>query len=155
VELRELAEHVVRFQRVTTSAHEFSFDFPEGSVSVEADRDKVEQMLTNLVSNAIKYSPRGGEIVVGARGEEEDVVVSVRDRGVGMSEEEVERLFQPYQRLDRDAIKGIRGTGLGLYLVRGLVEAHAGRIWAESEQGRGSTFSFSLPKRRPDKGAAV
>ncbi|UCC68493.1 MAG: CHASE2 domain-containing protein [Armatimonadota bacterium] len=155
VDLRELAEHVIRFQRVTTSAHSFRFEFPEHVVSVEGDRDKVEQILTNLVSNAIKYSPRGGEIVVGASEERDEVKVLVRDQGVGMSQEEVGALFQPYQRVDRDAIKGIRGTGLGLYLVRGLTEAHAGRVWVESEPGQGSTFYFSLPKHRAEKEAGV
>ncbi len=155
IDLRELAEHVIRFQRVTTNAHDFRFEFPDHLVSVEADRDKVEQILTNLVSNAIKYSPRGGDIIVGASEREEEVVVSVRDQGVGMSREQMGRLFQRYQRVDRDAIKGIRGTGLGLYLVRGLTEAHAGRIWAESEPGRGSTFYFSLPKRSAQKEAGV
>jgi signal transduction histidine kinase len=155
VDLRELAEHVIRFQRVTTSAHSFRFEFPDHTVSVEGDRDKVEQILTNLVSNAIKYSPRGGEIVVGASEEGDEVKVSVQDKGVGMSQEEVGALFQPYQRVDRDAIKGIRGTGLGLYLVRGLIEAHAGRIWVESEPGQGSTFYFSLPKHRAEKEAGV
>ena len=154
VDLLRLAEHVVRFQQVTTTAHRFLFEFPEGGISVEADRDKVEQIVTNLVSNAIKYSPRGGDVVVGASGPAdagEEVVLFVRDQGLGMDAEQIAQLFQRYQRVDRDAIKGIRGTGLGLYLVRGLVEAHGGRIWAESEPGRGSTFYFSLPTRRPER----
>ena len=154
-DLQELAEHVIRFQQVTTSAHEFRLDFPKRRISVEADRDKVEQILTNLVSNAIKYSPRGGEVVVGASERGEEVVVLVRDQGVGMSQEEVGRLFEPYQRVDRDAIKGIRGTGLGLYLVRGLSEAHGGRGGVESEPGRGSTFCFSLPTKAPEDEAGV
>jgi len=153
VDLRRLAEHVVRFQRVTTTAHQFLFEFPDDKVSVRADRDKVEQILTNLVSNAIKYSPRGGDVVVGAREQgEEEVVVYVRDQGLGMDSEQIAQLFQRYQRVDRDTIKGIRGTGLGLYLVRGLVEAHGGRIWAESQPQQGSTFFFSLPKRPPAAG---
>jgi signal transduction histidine kinase len=154
-DLQKLAEHVIRFQQVTTSAHDFRLEFPGQGISIEADRDKVEQILTNLVSNAIKYSPRGGEIVVGASEREDEVEALVRDRGVGMTQAEVERLFQPYQRVDRDAIKGIRGTGLGLYLVRGLVEAHGGRVWVESEPGRGSTFYFSVPRRAPEKEAGV
>jgi two-component system phosphate regulon sensor histidine kinase PhoR len=154
VDLLQLAEHVVRFQQVTTTAHRFLFEFPEAGISVEADRDKVEQILTNLISNAIKYSPRGGDVVLGASGPAEageEVVVFVRDQGLGMDAEQIAQLFQPYQRVDRDAIKGIRGTGLGLYLVRGLVEAHGGRIWAESEPGSGSTFYFSLPTRPPEQ----
>jgi two-component system phosphate regulon sensor histidine kinase PhoR len=154
-DLRQLAEHVIQFQQVTTSAHSFDLEFPEQGISIEADRDKVEQILTNLVSNAIKYSPRGGEVIVGAADRGDEVEVLVRDQGVGMSQAEVERLFQPYQRVDRDAIKGIRGTGLGLYLVRGLVEAHGGRVWVESEPSRGSTFYFSVPRKRPEEEAGV
>jgi PAS domain S-box-containing protein len=150
VDLRRLAEHVVRFQSVTTTAHAFRFEFPDGDISVEADRDKVEQILTNLVSNAIKYSPKGGEIVIGGRTENGRCVLYVTDQGIGMSEEETARLFERYQRIDRDSIKGIRGTGLGLYLARALAEVHGGHVWVESEPGRGSTFSFSLPRRRPE-----
>lgn len=155
VDLRPLAEHVVRFQRVTTTSHSFLFEFPADGLAVEADRDKVEQIVTNLVSNAIKYSPKGGEVVIGAREEGEEVVVYVRDQGLGMGSEEIGQLFQRYQRVDRDAIKGIRGTGLGLYLVRGLVEVHGGRVWAESQPGEGSTFYFSLPKHRAEEKIAV
>lgn len=154
VDLKEVAEHVVRFQQLTTASHEFRLAFPEGGLQVEADRDKVVQILTNLISNAIKYSPRGGWVEVGGEDRGEEVELWVSDQGVGMSPEEVAQLFQRYQRVDRDAIKGIRGTGLGLYLVRGLVEAHGGRIWAESEPGRGSAFRLCLPKRRAEEGGS-
>lgn len=154
VDLEELARHVVRFQQVTTSTHRFLFEFPDAPLAVEADSDKVEQILTNLVSNAIKYSPKGGHVVVGGRAEGDARVLYVRDQGVGMGPEEVEQLFQRYQRIDRDAIKGIRGTGLGLYLVRALVEAHHGRVWVESKPGEGSTFSFSLPAAQPREDTA-
>jgi PAS domain S-box-containing protein len=154
VDLRSLVEHVVRFQQVTTDRHQFKVELPDNGLSVEADRDKVEQILTNLVSNAIKYSPKGGEVVIGGSEEGDYVVLHVADQGLGMREEEVAQLFQPYQRVDRDAIKGIRGTGLGLHLVRGLVEAHGGKIWVESAPGKGSTFRFSLPKR-PEREAVV
>ncbi len=147
VDLKQLAEHVVRFQSVTTSAHRFLFEFGEERASVVADPDKVEQILTNLVSNAIKYSPKGGVVAVGARRQDDECVVHVRDQGVGMTQEQVSHLFGRYQRMERDAIKGIRGTGLGLYLVRALAEAHGGRVWVESEPGEGSTFFFALPLR--------
>ena len=155
VDVRELARHVVRFQSVTTTAHQFQFEFQEDGVSVVADPDKVEQVLTNLVSNAIKYSPRGGDVTIGGYCRDDECVVYVRDEGLGMGQEEISRLFERYQRIDRDAIKGIRGTGLGLYLVRALVEAHGGRVWVESEPGKGSTFSFALPLRPAEEEASV
>ena len=148
VVVREVAEHVVKFQQVTTSRHTFALDFPEDGIALEADRDKLVQVLTNLVSNAAKYSPKGGTVTVGGACQGEAVVVWVADEGVGMTSEDIEGLFQRFQRADRDAIKGIRGTGLGLYLVRGLVEAHGGRIWAESTPGQGSTFRVALPRRQ-------
>ncbi len=155
IDAKRVAEHVVRFQSVTTTAHTFQFEFPEAGLAVEADRDKVEQILTNLVSNAIKYSPKGGVIVIGARAEDGRGVFYVRDQGVGMTEEQTARLFERYQRIDRDSIKGIRGTGLGLYLVRALVEVHGGDVWVDSEPGKGSTFSFSVPRRRPEDSGVV
>jgi len=155
VDVQELARHVVRFQSVTTTAHHFQFEFPEDGVSVVADPDKVEQVLTNLVSNAIKYSPKGGDVTIGGHCRDDECVVYVRDQGLGMGPEEISQLFERYQRIDRDAIKGIRGTGLGLYLVRALVEAHRGRVWVESEPGKGSTFSFALPLRPAEEEASV
>lgn len=149
VDLRELTRHVVRFQQVTTDRHNFVLDFPEGGLEAEADRDKVEQILTNLVSNAIKYSPNGGDVSIAGSAEDTEAVLRVTDEGIGMTEEQMGQLFQRYQRVDRDSIKGIRGTGLGLYLVRGLVEAHAGRLWVTSEPGKGSSFFVALPRRRP------
>ena len=149
VDLRQLAEHVVRFQSVTTTSHRFVFEFPDSGLSASADRDRVEQIITNLVSNAIKYSPKGGDVVIGGYEEGEQRVVYVRDQGVGIAPERIGDLFERYQRIDRDAIKGIRGTGLGLFLARALTEAHGGRVWVESEVGKGSTFYFSLPAVAP------
>jgi PAS domain S-box-containing protein len=145
LDLGRLAQEVVRFQQVTTTAHTFAFAFPDGPLTVEADRDRVQQILTNLISNAIKYSPNGGEVCIGGREDSDGALMWVSDEGMGMTEEQVSMLFQRFQRVDRDAIKGIRGTGLGLFLVRGLVEAHGGRIWAESVPGEGSTFFVRLP----------
>ena len=110
-------------------------------------------MFSNLLSNAIKYSPDGGEIKVWARvepsGEDVRVVVGVRDRGVGMTQEQSSRLFRQYERVERDDIKNIPGTGLGLYLVKSLVELHGGEIVCESAPGEGSTFIVRLPLHPP------
>jgi two-component system phosphate regulon sensor histidine kinase PhoR len=144
VELPALVERVLTFQGVTTDRHTFSTEVEGKIPPVRADRDKVEQILTNLISNAIKYSPTGGKVTVRLSAGEGSVVTSISDEGVGISPEAMGKLFQRFQRADRDVIKGIRGTGLGLYLVKGLVEAHGGSIRVESEVGTGSTFSFRL-----------
>ena len=119
-----------------------------------ADEDKLNQIISNLLSNAIKYSPEGGEIKVsalcGRRAEDgERVVIRVKDSGVGMTEEQCSRLFRRYERVDRDDIKNIPGTGLGLYLVKSLVELHGGEITCESASGEGSTFVVRLPFHPP------
>ena len=109
---------------------------------VMADRERIQQALSNLVGNAIKFSPTGSKIVVGARGEPDDVVISVLDRGKGIAAEHLPRVFDRYwqsSRTDR------QGAGLGLAIAKGIVEAHGGRIWIESTPGEGTTASFSLP----------
>jgi len=108
---------------------------------------KVQQILTNLVGNAIKYSPAGGEVLVSVENDTEFVQVNVRDQGIGMSPREMSQLFEKFYRVDRDEVRRAGGTGLGLYITRRLVEMHGGRIWAESWPGAGAVFSFTLPLR--------
>jgi signal transduction histidine kinase len=108
---------------------------------VRADRDRLVQVLGNLMGNAFKVTPPGGRITVGVRAHEQGVVYSVRDSGPGLAAEARARLFEPYWR----GTRSYKGTGLGLAIARGIVEAHGGRIWADSEPGRGSTFSFTVP----------
>jgi PAS domain S-box-containing protein len=112
---------------------------------VMADRDMVVQILTNLVSNAAKYSPDETPIAVAAKGNGRSVEISVTDRGIGLTEDEQGRLFERFYRADRPEFHGIGGTGLGLYITKSLVEMQGGQIWVDSAPGRGSTFSFSLP----------
>ncbi len=154
VDLEALIQKVVLFQSHTTDRHQLKVELPRGLPRIQADSDKVTQILTNLLSNAIKYSPKGGEVVVSGNAEQDSVIISVADQGVGMNEEQIVSLFQPYQRAKREAIKGIRGTGLGLYLVKALVELHGGQIGVESEPGQGSRFYFSLPMVPPQAEAA-
>ena len=109
---------------------------------VEADRDRVLQVFSNLVGNAIKFTPPGGTIGVHAECREGEVVLSVRDTGMGIAGEELTHLFEPYWQASRTAHLG---AGLGLSIAKGIVEAHGGQIWVESEPGSGSTFWFTLP----------
>ena len=116
---------------------------------VVADREKLDQVLINLLTNAIKYSPAGGLIAVSARHEErhERIVVEVADQGMGIAPEDREHLFSTFHRIRRPETQGIRGTGLGLSIVSGLVRMMRGEVWVESELDEGSRFIFSLPTR--------
>jgi PAS domain S-box-containing protein len=112
---------------------------------VAADRDRVRQVLVNLVENAIKYSPDGGVVEVGVQESEGTVCFHVRDEGLGIPADEQARIFEKFYRLDPEMTRGIGGTGLGLYICSELLERMDGRIWVESKEGAGSTFSFELP----------
>ncbi|MCE9582765.1 MAG: PAS domain-containing sensor histidine kinase [Planctomycetes bacterium] len=121
--------------------HRITVEGPETSIDGEWDAGRLRQVLDNLVSNAIKYSPPGSEISILIRREAGRISVSVRDSGPGIASGHLRELFQPYAR----AHTKVPGLGLGLYLSRGIIEAHGGEIWAHSVEGRGSTFSFWLP----------
>lgn len=118
---------------------------PDSLPPVRADADRIRQVLTNLLSNAVKFSPDGGTVTVGARQEGTQVAVWVADQGVGIPPEALPKLFSRFFRVDNTATRSIGGTGLGLALVKEIVEAHKGQVWAESEIGKGSTFFFTLP----------
>jgi len=116
---------------------------------VAADKDKVRQVLVNLVENAIKYSPDGGTIEVGVEGHEGDVRFWVRDEGLGIPEGEELRIFEKFYRLDPQMSRGVGGTGLGLYICNELVSRMGGRIWVEANGKKGSTFLFDLRAAEP------
>ncbi len=118
-------------------------DVAPGLPPVSADEARIEQVLVNLVHNAIKFTPAGGRIGVSARSEGDRLLVSVSDTGVGISEDDLPRVFERFYKADRARAGG--GTGLGLAIARHVVEAHGGRIWVDSVEGRGATFTFSLP----------
>ena len=105
----------------------------------------MERILHNLLENVFKYSPNGGVIRIFARMEEERLVIGVSDQGIGISLHDQSKLFAPFMRLEDQRLTGVKGAGLGLLVCRRLVEAHGGRIWVESQPGRGSTVYFTLP----------
>jgi two-component system KDP operon response regulator KdpE len=117
---------------------------PHSLPMIEADGDRLQQIVTNLLNNAIKFTPKGGKITLRAKKKGSTVVVEVQDTGRGISREEQEQLFEPYQRLESDR-DNLSGLGLGLTLCKTLVELHGGKIWVRSRVGKGSTFGFSLP----------
>ena len=112
---------------------------------VAADLDKAQQVLTNLVDNAVKYSPDGGRVSVEISVAGQRLRFAVRDEGLGVPPSEHRRIFEKFYRLDRDLTRGVGGTGLGLYICRELLERMAGRIWVESSGAGGSTFVTELP----------
>jgi len=116
---------------------------PEGLADVLADEERLRQVVSNLLHNAIKFTPPGGEIHISAEQVADEVVISVRDTGVGISREDLPRVFERFYKADR--ARSSTGTGLGLAIAKHIVQGHGGRIWAQSTEGRGSTFSFSLP----------
>ena len=129
-------------------SHRFVTSFPDKLQLINADPLRIERILYNLLDNAAKYSPPGSQIKVSANAEPERLVIGVSDHGKGLSSSEQARIFGPFQRLENNRPDQARGAGLGLMVCRRLVEAHGGEIWVESKKGRGSTFFFSLPRRK-------
>jgi len=118
-----------------------------------ADPGRVEQVIANLLSNAYKYGAPGTEIRIDVEGREDEVEVTVTNRGRGIPPEELPRLFQRFARSKRSQAAGVAGIGLGLYICKGLVEAQRGRIWVESTPGETTTFHFTLPTRAAPRSA--
>jgi signal transduction histidine kinase len=143
VDLTSLLEDSADRARASSARHFIVCRF-EGRPTVQCDPDRIAQVIANLLSNAVKYSPEGGEIAVTTTLRDGVVEVSVRDHGIGIAPEFIQRLFSRYERYEKTAGK-ILGTGLGLAITRQIVEMHGGRIWVESEPGNGSDFHFTLP----------
>lgn len=144
VNIANAARSVVNRLEYKSAGHRFEIDVPP-DMTVQADPVRVELVLRNLLDNAIKYSPSGGQIRAFAGQDGNKVVIGVSDQGLGISSEDKEKLFTRFQRLERPVHAGTEGIGLGLSVCRTLVEAHGGRIWVKSEPGRGSTFFFTIP----------
>jgi PAS domain S-box-containing protein len=130
------------------NGHSFELDLPEEPLAAEADPDKVRQVFNILVENALRYSPQGGTVTVGARRNADRVEVRVVDEGIGIPAAERERIFRKFYRAESAARDGAAGTGLGLFIAKELVTAMGGRIWVDSTEGEGSSFSFELPAAR-------
>lgn len=144
MQLRTLIRDVVDAVRMRTEAHWFVVDLPAELPRVLADARRIRQVLRNLLENAVKYS-QGGQITVACEVEDAQVVVSVSDQGEGIPPEYLDKIFERFFQVDGAVTRRVGGSGLGLSIVRGIVEAHGGRIWAESAVGQGSTFRFTLP----------
>ena len=121
-------------------------DLPDSIPIIHGDGQRLEQVLLNLMTNAAKFTPEGGNITVQVRKQDTGLVISVHDDGIGIAKEEQESIFKPYSRLRSDTQRH-PGLGLGLALAKQVVELHGGRIWVDSEPGKGSTFSFFIPRQ--------
>ncbi len=140
-----LFQESARLFAVPSSKHTLEVECPANLPSVRGDARRLGQILKNLINNAIRYSPQGGTITLGAREEKGEITIWVKDEGIGIPPEDLEKIFSRFYRVDDSDRRIPGGIGLGLALVREMVRAHGGRVWAESTLGQGSTFYFTLP----------
>ena len=143
-QMRQLIREVVDEMRMRTEAHWFLVDLPTELPRVLIDTRRIRQVLHNLIGNAIKYS-KGGQITISCEVEGEHVVASVSDQGEGIPTQYLDKIFERFFQVDGALTRRVGGSGLGLSISRSIIEAHGGRIWAESVVGQGSTFRFTLP----------
>ena len=144
-DLSQLARNVIQTMETLSAQHRLVGDLPVESLVTTADARRIEQVLRNLLDNAIKYSPEGGTITVQGYQDESQILFSISDEGIGIPSDEWERIFERFHRVENDVTRRMRGAGLGLAVCQGIVEAHGGHIWVKSQSGTGSTFCFTLP----------
>jgi signal transduction histidine kinase len=135
--------------RRVSNGRRLIFRDPGDLPPVLADARRIEEVLANLIDNAIKYSPKGGRVTISAVATGSEVIVRVSDEGEGVPETERERIFERFSRLDSRVVRQAKGAGLGLFICKAFVEAHGGRIWVEESPAGGATFAFSLPQEWP------
>ncbi len=144
--LEDMAKADVEKLQSTTDNHTFKVNFPPDLRLVLGDYERLREVITNLLGNAIKYSPDGGVITIGAEaGPHRNIRLFVKDEGIGIPPSDQEKIFDRFHRVDNRLARQTPGTGLGLFLVRAVVEAHNGRVWVDSKPGQGSTFWVELP----------
>ncbi len=146
LDLSHLITTVVHHLQVKSPEVKVELNLPPNLPTVMADRDRIEEVLQNLLDNAIKYSPNRRELIITCRATGDEVIVSVSDIGMGISLREQEQIFDRFHRAGDNTTSSTQGAGLGLYISRAIIEAHGGHIWVESTLHQGSTFSFSLPR---------
>lgn len=138
-----------RFDKMRSQDEEKKYelvrDYPINSVWIEIDTDKMTQVIDNILNNAIKYSPDGGKITVSMKTTEDQMILSIKDQGLGIPKQDLPKIFDRFYRVDRARSRAQGGTGLGLAIAKEIIKQHNGFIWAKSEYGKGSTFTIVLP----------
>ncbi|WP_026573806.1 cell wall metabolism sensor histidine kinase WalK [Bacillus sp. UNC438CL73TsuS30] len=134
-----------RFEMAKEQNVTFKRELPAGPIFVEIDEDKLTQVLYNIISNALKYSPEGGLVTFSIQEEEERIIVGISDQGMGIPKENIGKIFDRFYRVDKARTRKLGGTGLGLAIAKEIINAHGGSIWATSREGKGTVISFSLP----------
>ncbi|ASS73918.1 hypothetical protein CIG75_02280 [Tumebacillus algifaecis] len=157
IDLVQLVKRTVERYRHETEAQGLTLelDVPAERLTVEADADRVAQVLINLLGNAIAYTPTGGKVRVSVTEREQDVVLKVSDTGIGIPEEDISRLFERFYRVDKARARRSGGTGLGLAIVKHILESHHGHVDVRSEVGKGSEFTITLPKQQKGEETAL
>ena len=146
---------VVRRHHTALSGRRFQINFTDDGKLVNGDRDRLEQVLGNLMENAVKYSPDGSEIVVSVEDKGDQIVTTVSDQGIGIPVDELGQVFERFHRGRQVSSTNYGGLGLGLYITKQIVERHGGTIWVESKEGIGTTFHFTLPVTKAEAGESA
>lgn len=154
VEIEGVLKEVASFFHASEATHHITLEVEPDLPMIVGDRDGLIRVVTNLIDNAVKYSPHGGQITVVAQRAADVMHLQVRDQGIGIPTSDLEVIFDRYARLEAERTYRIRGTGLGLAIVREIVDAHGGQVWAESNGGAGTTFHIILPTRGVDESQA-
>ena len=144
--MRKVIEEVIPYFQEISLEHEFEVVLPDEAVEIFVDREKYEQVIKNVLNNAVKYTPDGGMIRVSGEIIEDNFHVSVEDNGIGMTPEQVEKIFDKFYRVDASD-SAPEGTGLGMVIVKHIVELHSGKVWVESEFGKGTTVRVTIPNQ--------
>ncbi len=142
--IEELIREITEEMRLSVTSHHISLT-ECAPVSVYADREKINSVVSNLVGNAVKYSVKNTTIQIACAVNQHEIIVSVKDEGIGIKPSDADKIFDRYYRVENNSTRNISGFGIGLYLSAEIIERHDGKIWLESEHGKGSTFYFSLP----------
>lgn len=152
VEFVEFFDRIIdRFELTKEQNVSFKRNLPDETFFVEIDEDKLTQVLYNIISNALKYSPEGGQITFAVKEDKGKIIVSIFDEGVGIPKGNLEKVFDRFYRVDKARTRKLGGTGLGLAIAKEMVNAHGGNIWAKSEEGKGTEISFTLPYDRTEE----